>query len=79
MNALLASVAGSETASPCSGAALVPAAEGAAPDAISLTVSGTPLDANLRVTTTRPIFGNFDSAEQTHMCCGGVACINNTE
>ena len=79
VNALLADVAGSETASPSSGAAFVPAAEGAAPDAITLSVSGTPLDANLRVTITRPIFGNFDRAEQTHLCWGGVACINNTE
>ena len=79
VNALLADVAGSETASPSSGAAFVPAAEGAAPDAITLSVSGTPLDASLGVTITRPIFGNFDSAEQTHLCWGGVACINNTE
>ena len=72
VSALLADVAGSDTVSPSAGRAFAVAAAGSADDAITLSVSGNPTDGNLRVNITQPIYGNFESAEQTQLCCGGV-------
>ena len=70
--ALLADVAGSDTASLSSGPAFTAAAEDSASDAITLSVSGNPTDGNLQVNITRPIYGNFESAGQTQLCWGGL-------
>ena len=77
--ALLADVAGSDTASPSSGPAFTAAAEDSASDAITLSVSGSPTDGNLQVTITRPIYGNFESAAQTQLCWGGVVCSESSD
>lgn len=74
VDALLADVAGSDTASPSSGPAFTAAAEDSASDAITLSVSGSPTDGNLQITITRPIYGNFESTAQTRLCWGGVVC-----
>jgi prepilin-type N-terminal cleavage/methylation domain-containing protein len=74
VGALLADVAGSDTGSPSSGPAFTAAAEDAASDAITLSVSGSPINGNLQITITRPIYGNFESAAQTQLCWGGVIC-----
>ena len=67
--ALLADVAGAETASPMGGPAFVAAA-----DAVAFAVQGAMSDGSLRVEISRPIYGNFDDADVTALCWGGVAC-----
>lgn len=79
VSALLADVAGSDTASPSAGPAFAVAAAGAADDAITLSVSGNPTDGNLQVNITRPIYGNLESAEQTQLCWGGVVCSESAD
>ena len=77
--ALLADVAGAETASPMGGPAFVAAADGAAADAIAFAVAGTISDGSLRVEISRPIYGNFEDADTTSLCWGGVECDEGTE
>ena len=77
--ALLADVAGAETASPTGGPAFVAAADGAAADAIAFAVAGTISDGSLRVEISRPIYGNFEDADTTSLCWGGVECDEGTE
>ena len=77
--ALLADVAGAETASPMGGPAFVAAAGGAAADAIAFAVAGTISDGSLRVEISRPIYGNFEDADTTSLCWGGVECDEGTE
>lgn len=72
--ALLADVAGAETASPMGGPAFVAAADDAAADAIAFAVQGAMSDGSLRVEISRPIYGNFEDADTTVLCWGGVAC-----
>ena len=72
--ALLADVAGAETASPMGGPAFVAAADDAAADAIAFAVQGAMSDGSLRVEISRPIYGNFEDADVTALCWGAVAC-----
>ena len=72
--ALLADVAGSETASPSGGPAFVAAAEDAAADAVTFAVQGAMSDGSLRVEISRPIYGNFEDADITALCWGAVEC-----
>jgi Tfp pilus assembly protein PilE len=72
--ALLADVAGAETASPMGGPAFVAAADDAAADAIAFAVEGAMSDGSLRVEISRPVYGNFEDADTTALCWGGVAC-----
>ena len=74
--ALLADVAGAETASPMGGPAFVAAADDddAAADAVSFAVQGAISDGSLRVEISRPIYGNFEDTDVTALCWGGVAC-----
>ena len=72
--ALLADVAGAETASPMGGPAFVAAADDAAADAVAFAVQGAMSDGSLRVEISRPSSGNFDDADVTALCWGGVAC-----
>ena len=77
--ALLADVAGAETASPMGGPAFVAAADGAAADAIAFAVAGTISDGSLRVEISRPIYGTFEDVDTTSLCWGGVECDEGTE
>jgi len=72
--ALLADVAGSDTASPSGGPAFVSAAEDAAADAVTFAVQGAMSDGSLRVEISRPIYGNFEDAAVTGLCWGAVEC-----
>ena len=74
VGALLADVAGSDMASQSAGPASAVAVAGSADDAITLSVPRNPTDGNLQVRITRPTYGNFESAEQTQLCWGGVVC-----
>lgn len=76
VNALLDDVAGAETASPLGGPAFVVAASDAAADAVSLALSGSIADGSLQVTIVRPIFGEWESADSTDLCWGGVDCVS---
>ena len=77
--ALLADVAGAETASPMGGPAFVAAADDAAADAIAFAVQGAMSDGSLRVEISRPIYGNFEDADVTALCWGAVACDEGAE
>ena len=79
VEALLADVAGAETASPTGGPAFVAAADDAATDAISVAVEGAISDGSLRVEISRPIYGNFEDADTTPLCWGGVTCVEGAE
>ena len=72
--ALLADIAGAETASPSGGPAFVAAAEDAAADAVTFVVQGAMSDGSLRIEISRPIYGNFEDADITALCWGAVAC-----
>ncbi|NCF43199.1 MAG: prepilin-type N-terminal cleavage/methylation domain-containing protein [Proteobacteria bacterium] len=72
--ALQADIAGAETASPSGGPAFVASAADAAADAIVLAAQGAITDGTLRVTITRPIYGNFESSLAADLCWGGVPC-----
>ena len=79
VGALLADVAGSDIGSPSSGPAFTAAEEDAASDAITLSVSGSPINGNLQITIIRPIYGNYESAVQTQRCWGGVVCSESSD
>ena len=79
VGALLADVAGSDTASRSAGPAFAVAAAGSADDAITLSVPRNPADGNLQVKITRPIYGNVESAEQTQLCWGSVVCSESAD
>ena len=72
--ALLADIAGAETASASGGPAFVAAAEDAAADAVTFVVQGAMSDGSLRIEISRPIYGNFEDADITALCWGAVAC-----
>ena len=74
VDALLADVAGSQTASPSGAAAFVVASENSASDAVSLFVQGEIINSSLQVTVTRPVYGNFEQVDQTTVCMGGAIC-----
>lgn len=76
---LLADVAASDTASPCTGPAFAVAVAGSADDAITLSVPRNPTDGNLQVKITRPIYGNVENAEQTQLCRGSVVCSESAD
>lgn len=78
VNALLRDVAGAETASPLGGPAFAADAQNAAAGAITLSLKGAISDGSLQVTVTRPIFGDWESADVTQLCWGGVDCAANT-
>jgi prepilin-type N-terminal cleavage/methylation domain-containing protein len=77
--ALQADIAGAETASPSGGPAFVASGGDAAADAIVLAAQGAITDGTLRVTITRPIYGNFESSLAADLCWGGVACSEENE
>ena len=79
VSALLADVAGSDTASPSAGPAFAIAAAGSADDAITLSASGNTTDGRLQVNITRPIYGNFESPAQAQLCWGGVVCSESAD
>ena len=74
VNALIADVPGSDTASASGSVAFVEASEDLAADAISISVQGDIANGSLRVTIRQPIYGDFKDAANNTLCWGGVAC-----
>jgi type IV pilus assembly protein PilA len=75
VDALLQDVAGSETASPLGGPAFAVAAQDAPPGAVTLALQGSISDGSLQLTIVRPIFGDWENADTTRLCWGGVDCV----
>jgi hypothetical protein len=51
------------------------AAQDALPGAVTLALQGSISDGSLQLTIVRPIFGDWENADTTRLCWGGVDCV----